>query len=94
MPERDSATSQVVRRKLNHHPVARQYTNVILPHSTAEVTEHLVAILEFDLEHRVRKRLENLPFNRDRIRIGPARPLRRRRGRRRRGRSRWWFPLL
>lgn len=94
MAEGDAAARQIVRRKLNHDPVAWQHTDVIFPHSPAQVTKHLMTVLKLNLEHRVRQRFENLSFDGDRIRIRPARSFRWRRRGGCRGGSWWWSSLL
>ena len=67
--ECDPPARQVVRRELDDDPVTRKHADVILAHSPAEMSKHLVAILKLNGEHRVGERIENLAFNGDRIRI-------------------------
>lgn len=80
MAEGDPSPGQVVWGEFDNHPVARQHADVVLPHATTEVTEHFVAILEFDLEHGVRKGFHHATFDGDGVRIRPARTFRRCRG--------------
>jgi hypothetical protein len=40
------------------------------PHLSGDVGEHFVAVLEFDAEHGVRQRLDDRPFQDDRVFFG------------------------
>ena len=59
VPVNDSATSEVVGRKLNDHPILRQDADVVLPHLAADVGEDLVSVLQLNAEHRIGQRLDN-----------------------------------
>src|SRR5947209_19091691 len=64
---RDAPAVQVVRRKLDQHPVARQYAYEVLAHLARDVRENLVlCVLQLDAEHRVRQSLDDFRhhFNR------------------------------
>src|SRR2546428_7276970 len=69
-PIGDSASSEVVRRQLDLHTVARQDPDEVHPHLPAHVREHLVAVLELDAEHRVRQRLDHRSLDLDRVFLG------------------------
>jgi hypothetical protein len=75
MPERDTTPGEIVGRKLNHDTVARKHTNVVLAHPATQMAQHLVAVLELNLEHGVRERLEDAPLDSNGIRVGATRPL-------------------
>lgn len=74
MPERDAPTRQIVRRKLDDHAVSRQHPDVVTTHAAAQMTEHMVAVLQLNREHRVWKCIHDLAFDSDRIRIHATRP--------------------
>src|SRR3954468_15563187 len=61
----DPATRQVVRRQLHHDPVVREDADVVHTHLAADVCQDLVAVLELDLEHGVRKRLDDSALDLD-----------------------------
>src|SRR5215210_1000869 len=51
---RDAPAVQVVRRKLDQHPVARQNSYEVLAHLARDVREHLVlTVLQLDAKHGV-----------------------------------------
>ncbi len=72
MAEGNPTTSQIVRGELDHNAVARKHTDIVLSHAATKMSEHLVAILQFDLELRVGQRLKHGALNSDRIRILPS----------------------
>src|ERR1035437_1374307 len=49
----DSSAIQVVGTQLHGYAVARQNTNEVLAHSSRDMGQHLVVILELDLEHGI-----------------------------------------
>src|SRR5919197_2934285 len=61
----DPATRQVVRRQLHHDPVVREDADVVHAHLAADVCQDLVAVLELDLEHGVRQRLDDSALDLD-----------------------------
>src|SRR5690606_667540 len=65
VPVDDPATRQVVRRQLHHDPVVREDADVVHAHLAADVCQDLVAVLELDLEHGVRKRLDDSALDLD-----------------------------
>src|SRR5690606_1534560 len=77
VPERNASTGQVVRGKLHDDAVARKDADVILAHAAAKVPEHLMAVLQLDGELGVRQGFLHDAFDRDRVRVCPARPGRR-----------------
>jgi hypothetical protein len=48
MAEGDPAAIQVVWRYFHRYPVPEQYTDVIFPHFSAQVSEDLVIVIELD----------------------------------------------
>lgn len=73
MAEGDPATGQVVWGELDDDTVAREHTNVVLPHASTKMPEHLVPVLQLDLELRVRQGLKHRAFDGDCVRVLPAR---------------------
>src|SRR4051794_31812968 len=71
----DPASSEIVGRELHGHAVPGKHTNVVRPHLSGEVTEHLVAVLELDVEHGVWQSIDHAAVNRDRVRILTSRSL-------------------
>src|SRR5439155_8601839 len=69
----DAAASQVVGRKLDANPVARQDPDEIHPELPADVGKDLVAVLQFDGEHRVGQRLDDGTLDFDRVLLGHRR---------------------
>src|ERR1700731_2360305 len=59
VPVHDAAPGQVVGRQLHHHPVLGQDADVVLPHLAADVSEHLVAVLQLNAEHRIGQGLDH-----------------------------------
>jgi hypothetical protein len=56
VPVNDSPAIQVVGTQLHGHAVTRQDANEVLPHPSGNMGQHLVIVLEFDLEHGVGQR--------------------------------------
>ena len=56
---RNPPARQVVGGQLHEHAVPCQDADEVLPHLAGHVRQHLVLVLEFDAEHRVRQRLEH-----------------------------------
>src|SRR5262249_29650168 len=73
-PVYDSPAGQVVRRDLELDFVARQNADKVHTHLTADVGEHLVAVLQRDFEHGVGQRLLHGAFNLDDIFLGQFTP--------------------
>ena len=65
MPVDDPRPIQVVRRDLNPDAVAREDADTEAPHLAGHVAQDLVAVVELHPEHRVRERLDDLPFELD-----------------------------
>jgi hypothetical protein len=63
----DPASAEVVRGEFHLNLVARQNSDVVHPHFSGDVGQHLVAIIEFDPKHRVRERFDNRSFEDDRV---------------------------
>src|SRR5581483_685192 len=61
----DPTAIEVVRRELDLDPVAGQDADVVAPHLARDVAEHLVPVVELDLEHRVREGLDDLALHLD-----------------------------
>src|SRR5438093_11217803 len=55
----DAAARQVVRRKLDADAVAGRDADEIATHAAGSVGDELVAVLELNLEHRVRESLRD-----------------------------------
>src|SRR6056297_627520 len=67
VPVGDATSSEVVRSQFHLDLVAWEDADVVHPHLSGDVCEHLVSVVEFDLEHGVRERLEDLALEYDRI---------------------------
>jgi hypothetical protein len=67
VPIGDPTSGEVVRGQFHLDLVAREDSDVVHPHLPGDVREHLVSIVEFDLEHGVRQRFEDLALEYDRI---------------------------
>src|SRR5437016_2894128 len=65
MPVDDPTAIQVVRRKLDLHPVSRQDPDAVAPHLSRGVTECLVAVVESDAVLAVAERFGDLAFELD-----------------------------
>ncbi|CAN5830164.1 hypothetical protein BH20CHL2_BH20CHL2_00820 [soil metagenome] len=78
MPKSNPATGQIVWRKLDHNPVTWKYPNIVLAHTTAQVTEDGVSIFQLDRKHGVGQCFDYLAFDGDRIRIRATRSICRR----------------
>lgn len=61
----DPTSGEVVWGEFNLNLVARQDTDVVHPHLSGDVGQNLVAVFEFDAEHRVRERLGDRSFQDD-----------------------------
>lgn len=61
----DAPTGQVVGRQLHDDAILGQDTDVVLAHLAGNVSQYLVAIVQFDTEHRVRQGLDNATLNLD-----------------------------
>ena len=66
----DPTTSEVVRRQLNLDAITGENSDVMHPHLSRDVGQHLVAVFEFDAEHGVRQRLGDRSFQNDRVFLG------------------------
>ena len=61
----DTTTSEVVGSELYLNLVSGKDADVVHPHFSGDVRQHLVAIFEFDTEHCVRQRFDNGAFQHD-----------------------------
>src|SRR6266850_5543272 len=61
----DPSAVQVVRRKLDLHPVAGEDTDAIAPHLPGRISERLVATVEGDTEITVPQSLDDLAVELD-----------------------------
>src|SRR5262245_5438768 len=61
----DSTASEVVRRQLHLHLVARQDADVVLPHLPGDLRQYLVTVVQFDAEHGAGKGFGDLAFDLD-----------------------------
>jgi len=61
----DSATSQVVSRKLYNHAILWEDTDVVLSHFSRDVCKDKMSIGQFNSEHCVRKSLFDRAFDLD-----------------------------
>jgi hypothetical protein len=75
MAVRDAASRQVIRRELDGNTVAWKNADVICPHFAGQMAKHIVAILELDGEHRVRKRVNDFAIDGDCIGVCAPGPL-------------------
>ena len=58
----DAATGEVVGGYLHEHPVTGKDADEVLAHLSADVCQHLVFVLQFDPEHRIRQGLNHCGF--------------------------------
>src|SRR5688572_8251954 len=70
VPVGDPASGEVVRGDLHLDTVARQDADAVHAHLAAAVRQHLVAVLQFDLEHGVGEGLDDGPLQHDRVFLG------------------------
>ena len=63
MAERDPSAGKVIRRKLDRDPIAGEHADIVLPHLAGQMAQHVLAALELDGEHCIRKRLGHLAIN-------------------------------
>src|SRR5437764_10577841 len=66
----DPTSLEVVRGDLNLDPVAREDADPMHAHLSRAVCQHLVAVFELDLEHRVREGLDDDSLQHDCIFLG------------------------
>ncbi len=66
----DTTPGEVVRRQLHLDAIAGQNTDVVHPHLSRYMGEHLVTIVQLDPEHRIWKGFRDLSFQNDRIFFG------------------------
>ena len=66
----DTSSGEVVRSEFHLDLVAGENADVVHSHLSRDVRQHLVAVLEFDPEHRVRERLEDRPLEQDGVVFG------------------------
>ena len=59
---RDATAREVVGGELDLHLVAREDSDVVHPHLSRDVRQHLVAVLELYPEHRIREGFEDRAF--------------------------------
>ena len=53
LAKRDATLGQVVRRKLDAHPIARHDADEMLPHFSGDVRDHRMAAVELHAKPRV-----------------------------------------
>ena len=70
VPIGDTTSGEVVRSDLNLHTVTRQDANAVHAHLSGTVRQNHVPVLQFDLEHGVGQRLDNSPFQDNRVFLG------------------------
>src|SRR5581483_4163870 len=70
----DTRAVEVVGRDLAAHLVAGQDADAEAAHLAGDVTEHRVAVLELDPEHRVREGLDDLALELDLLLLGHGGP--------------------
>src|ERR1700675_3066051 len=70
---RDPAPRQVIRRKFDADPVARQDADEVHAELAADVGQDPMAVLEFDGEHRVGQRLGHRALELDGVLLGHRR---------------------
>ena len=63
----DPAFGQVIRRKLQRHSVAGQDPDEVLAKLTADMRQHLMPVLKFNLKHRIGEFFYNNSFDFDNI---------------------------
>src|ERR1700737_5571998 len=56
---RNPPSRQVIRRQLNEHLVSGKDPNEVFAHLAGDVSQHLVLVLQLDLEHRVGQCLQD-----------------------------------
>ena len=61
----DTPTGQVVGRQLHDNPILGENTDVVLAHLAGNVGQHLVAVVQFDTEHRIWQGLDDATLNLD-----------------------------
>ena len=66
----DPTSAEVVGGQFHLHLVAGQDSDVVHPHLSGDVGEHLVPVLELNPEHGVREWLDDRPFQDDRVFFG------------------------
>lgn len=67
VPIRNATSGEVIRGDLDLHAVTRQNTNAVHTHLSGAVSENLVSIFQFDLEHGIWQRLDHGPFQDNRV---------------------------
>jgi hypothetical protein len=67
VPVGDSASGEVIWGEFHLDLVAWQDADVVHAHFAGDVRQYLVPVVEFDLEHGVRQRFEDLALEDDRI---------------------------
>src|SRR5919112_1015520 len=74
-PVSDPSPAQVVGAQFHLNPVTWQYSDVVHPHLARDVRQHVVPVVQFDPELRVRQRLGYGAFNLYDIFFGQGPPL-------------------
>src|ERR1035437_1594962 len=59
VPVDDPPAAKVIRAQLHEHLVAGEDPDEVLAHLPGDVSQHLVLVLQLDLEHRVRERFDD-----------------------------------
>ena len=67
VPVGDPTSGEVVRSQFHLDLVAWEDPDVVHPHLPGNVREYLVSVVEFDLEHGIRQRFEDLALEYNRI---------------------------
>lgn len=70
IPISNSTLAEIIRRKLDGHPVALENLDIIHPHLTGNVGEDLMAIFELNEERCIRQRLLDHAIDFDRPLFG------------------------
>jgi hypothetical protein len=67
IPVKNAPSRQIVRRKLNQHPVSREDLDEVHPDLPRYVSKHHMALRDLDSEHRIGKGLQHRALNLDRL---------------------------
>src|SRR3954453_22421546 len=67
VPVGDPTSAEVVGGELHLDAIARQDADVVHAHLPGDVSQHLVAVLELDAEHRIRQRFHDCALEHDRV---------------------------
>jgi hypothetical protein len=70
VPIGDATPTEVVGGDLHLHPIAREDADPVHAHLAGAVRQHLVAVVQLHPEDGVRERLDDGPFEEDRVFLG------------------------